>query len=348
MSEFHIKNHFVPECYLKRWEGQDKKVQVYRILVSHPNQRTWIRNSPASIAYQKHLYTQVIAGSESDEIERWLDKEYESPAECVLEKAVNNRKLSPDDWNILIRFLAAQDVRTPARLLEHLKRSENTFSKVLQDTLDKLKTKIENKDCDFLRDYDCSVKHAELIPLKITTHIDPEKHDGVLKLESYVGRSTWIFSIKHLLDQTEKVLHDHKWSIVKPARGHLWFTSDNPVIKLNYTNPTQYDLKGGWGKKKGNIIFPIGPEHAMFVQIGDKPPLKGQRLSLDQTFQFRKFIAENAYRMIYSKQIEKDIESLRPRVIDKDRVLKERAEMDYWHKANSDLEKEYIKSNRKA
>ncbi len=37
--------------------------------------------------------------------------------------------------------------------------------------------------------------------------------------------------------------------------------SDNPVIKLNYLNQNEYDLKGGWGKEKGNIIFPIGPDH---------------------------------------------------------------------------------------
>lgn len=346
-KQLHVKNHFVPQCYLKRWE-EDKKVFVYRTLVSNENVPLWNRYSTSAIAYHKHLYTQVLSGKETDVMEVWFDREFESPANEVIERATNDRKLSREDWNILIRFLALQDVRTPARMFEHLKRAEKEMSDTLQDVLNDLKMKLENQDHEALEKYDKPVANSKLLPLKVTTEFEDGKEVGILKAESYVGRSTWIHSIKHVLEHTEKVLHSHKWSIVKPAKGYSWFTSDNPVIKLNYTNSNTYDLRGGWGVNKGNIIFPIGPEHAMFVQIGDRPIPKGTRLTVAQTTEFRKFIAENSHRMIFSKHIDKEVSAFRKRVVDSDRIKRENEEMDKWHKKNSEMEREYFKSDKKS
>lgn len=107
MNQLREKNHYVPECYLKRWENRFGKVYVYRTLVSHPNVPVWKPFTTSAIAYRKHLYTQIISGSESDEIEKWLDREFESPANAVLDKATAGGRLSKDDWEILIKFLAA-------------------------------------------------------------------------------------------------------------------------------------------------------------------------------------------------------------------------------------------------
>jgi hypothetical protein len=148
MSEFHKKNHFVPECYLKRWQDSNNKICAYRTLVSHKNVPVWKRYSVSAIAYHNHLYTQMVAGVESDELERLIDKEYESPANAVLDKVVLEQRLSPDDWNILIRFLAAQDVRTPSRLFEHIKRCNETLPEILKSTLNQLTNKLEKNEIE--------------------------------------------------------------------------------------------------------------------------------------------------------------------------------------------------------
>ena len=347
MNQQHIKNHYVPECYLKRWANTNNRVYVYRTLVSHLNVPIWKLHSISAIGYQKHLYTHMISGLESDEFERWLDKEFEAPASRIIDKAVSDRRLNRDDWAILIRFLAAQDVRTPARLYEHLIRARKTMQEILNSILSDLEEKLTVSDLEAIKNGYAS-QDAELFPLKVSTHIEEGSDTGILKAETYVGRSTWLYSIKHVLEKTITILHKHKWTILKPTKGYNWFTSDNPVVKLNYYGPNKYDLKGCWGKQRGNIFFPIGPDHAMFVQIGDRPPLKGHRLALDQTLQFRKFSVENAYRMIFSEQIDGAIERLRPRIIDRDSFLRERSELGNWHKANLELEKKYIKSNRTA
>lgn len=347
MNQLHVKNHYVPESYLKRWENSEAKVYVYKTLVHHSNVPTWRTHSVSAIAYQKHLYTQLISGKESDEIETWLDREFESPANKVLDKATSGSRLTSGDWEILIKFLAAQDVRTPAKLFEHLQRAQKNFSETLQDVLSELKGKLESDDVAEIKSVS-KTPASESFPLKVTTHFERGSDTGILKAETYVGRSTWIYSIKHLLENTRKVLHAHKWSIVKPAKGYNWPTSDNPVVKLNYHSSGKYDLKGGWGLKKGNIFFPIGPEHAMFVQIGDRPIQKNTRLSVDKSNELIKIIAENAHRKIFSITENLDLPILRKRVVDANRLVREAEEMRLWHQKNIMMERNYLASNRNA
>lgn len=343
MGELHIKNHFVPECYLKRWTDSDRQICFYRTLVSHESVPIWKKRSVGAIAYHRHLYTHMLSGEESDELEKWFDCEYETPANEALDKAVFNQRLAVKDWHILIKFLAAQDVRTPARLFEHLRRSNELLPKILEDTLTKLKEKLECNEKRDVSKQKVNLKNTSLLPLKVTTESTSGEKGGVIKAETYAGRGTWLFSIRHLLENTSKILLKHKWTIVKPAKGFKWFTSDNPVVKLNFTDFQNYDLKGGWGKKKGNIFFPIGPEHAMFVQIGDKPMQKGTELSVDQTIFFRKIIAENAYRMIFSDSFDNEIEKILPRSVDSIQFNQEKAELEKWHDSNKQLELEYYK-----
>ena len=146
-----IKNHFVPQSYLKRWEDTEQKISVYKTLVSHSTAPNWKKYSAAAIAYHKNLYTQVLNGNESDELEKWFDREFEAPANSVLDKATQDQKLTKNDWNILIRFLAAQDVRTPKRMSEYLKRGTEKLSGALNEVLDEVKEKLENRDFESLK-----------------------------------------------------------------------------------------------------------------------------------------------------------------------------------------------------
>ena len=65
----------------------------------------------------------MIQGAERDEIENWFKHEFETPADEPIRKVIEDRALSASDWRALIRFVAAQDVRTPARLIQSMKRS---------------------------------------------------------------------------------------------------------------------------------------------------------------------------------------------------------------------------------
>lgn len=347
MNQLRAKNHFVPQCYLKQWADARQNVLEYQILVSHEDVPIWRSRSPSATGYQEHFYTLILDGTESDDFEKWLAEEFEEPAAPVINKVVNDKRLTPEDWKVLVKFLAAQDVRTPFRLLEHYRRSQEMMPKVLEEVLSDLKEELERDDSQIHEDNPEHLDNPVEFPLRVTTHIEEGEETGVVKAESYVGRISWLHSIRHLLTKTRKALHNHRWTIIKPAKGYSWFTSDNPVIKLNYNSDFDYDFGGGWGKAKGNIIFPLGPEHAMFVQIGDRPKPKGVRLSVAETIRIRRFIAENAHRKIYSKFEDNEVPLLRSRIVDAVQYNAEKKELADWHRNNAEMEMRYLASNRK-
>jgi hypothetical protein len=318
---------------------------VYRTLVSHVNLPIWKPYSTSAIAYHSHLYTQIINGKENDELERWFAREIEAPASRVIDKAISDQRLSKDDWHILIKLLAAQDVRTPSRMRQHIEWGIKSASDVLNEVLEDVKEKLEKGELTSIdQEAEGYEKKPNYFPLKVITESCPDSDIATLRAETFIGRSSWIHSIKHLLENTSQILYKHKWSIVRPAKGYYWFTSDNPVVKLNYTDHLNYDLLGGWGREKGNIIFPIGPEHALFAEIGGRPFPKGARLNLNLTLQFRKFIAENSHRMIFSFYEDTDVPRLKSRIVDNEQVKNEREEILNWHLANAHLEREYFHS----
>jgi hypothetical protein len=68
--------------------------------------------------------------------EIWLDREFEKPAEEPLRKASTGARMSYDDWKQLIRFVAAQDVRTPAYYWEQAQRADEQFPELMQTTIE--------------------------------------------------------------------------------------------------------------------------------------------------------------------------------------------------------------------
>ena len=130
VDKFRANSHYVPESYLNNWTDSNNKLLRYSLLVPHENYPIWKTSTPNGICKHRHLYTSLIDGKESDSIERWFDTDFESPAAEAIKKAVKEDRLSPKDWELLIKFLAAQDVRTPARMFEILKRGEKQSLKL--------------------------------------------------------------------------------------------------------------------------------------------------------------------------------------------------------------------------
>src|ERR1051326_560721 len=80
--------------YLEPWEDSDRQVWTYRLLVAHEKVPLWKLRSKKAVAWHSHLYTQIVTGRETDEIERWFDREFESPAKEPLTKALSDAQLT--------------------------------------------------------------------------------------------------------------------------------------------------------------------------------------------------------------------------------------------------------------
>lgn len=337
MKEFRRDNHFVPKLYLKKWGSEGLKVWGYRTLVSQENIPLWKLQSIRGVAYHKNLYTRFSADGETDEFELWFEKEFETPAEEALYKATSNLRLSAEDWRRLIRFAAAQSVRTPARLIKELERWRNDMPELLNSTLRDIVQGLG--DAKHIRDLPKPINTNDemIFPLRIKREPSDNPDFSLFKVETIVGRSLWLFGIKHILTNTIKVLLQHKWSILHVAPSVKWITSDDPVICLNYYEKEHYDFGGGWGFKGSEIIFPLSPKHILYTRVGYK---NGSRMdaSYELSMDLQRIIAEHSHRWIFAKEPINDIEELRARVIDKDAYRKEMEAWEQWHDDQSTAE----------
>ncbi|WP_031530883.1 DUF4238 domain-containing protein [Dyadobacter crusticola] len=337
-SEFRKNNHYLSQSYLKHWESSPNKVFVYRRLVSHDQVPVWKEESIEKFAYQEHLYTRRSNGLESDEIERRFANEFESPAESCIQNVVNEDRLTPDDWHKLVRFLALHDLRTPARLLEHIEKKPGIVSKIIEDVLAKIPEQLEQQQQQQNATNTSIDKLKTTFPLKITTEIKDGEEFGILNVETAAGRQSWLSLMEYQLEDTTQILHRHKWTIMHPANGMNWMTSDKPVIRLNYYKPGKYDFKGGLGNKGSEILMPLSPEHMLYTIVGKKPPQRGSRFSNEQTRILRRMIAEHAHRYVFAKYADDEVSLFMPRHIDAQIFKQEKEQWEKWHSEQSESE----------
>ncbi len=148
--------------------------------------------------------------------------------------------------------------------------------------------------------------------------------------------------MRHLLTSTLNRLSDHRWTILSAEDDLLWFTTDDPVVRLNFRSPSDYDFKGGWAVPKTNIFLPLSPKHLLFTQVGEKTYQRGEVLPRHMAIMLRRMIAEHAHRYIFSPCKDPAVPHYRPRVVDAEAIKNEQEEWRRWHEEQSVAERELI------
>jgi Protein of unknown function (DUF4238) len=335
------EHHYVPCVYLKNFADAGGKVFVYRLLVAHQNAREWQAVSPRGIGYHAHLYTRMVAGSASDEVEDWLGREFEAPAEEAIDRAIHDERLTPTHWRSLARFVAAQDVRTPARLMESIEEWPQTVPAILNEVLHEAVAKLQRAKQSGKAIETTRTPHSEYLPIRTHKRVVPGEPMGELPVETVAGRGFWLFTLKHLLTSTLNVLFEHRWTIVKPHGDTRWITSDDPVIRLNYNSPTDYNLHGAWGSKGTEILLPLGPKHLLYTQVGNRqPPQTGWMFPKEHTEMLQRIIAKHAHRLIFANAPSPLISTMRPRTVNPVALSAERQQWENWHDQQMKAERE--------
>jgi hypothetical protein len=291
--------------------------------------------STARLTRYTDLYTSSFWGTESDSFERWLNEEIEQPAVEPLAKVRADVPLVADDWKRLARYAAALDVRTPASYLEQKDRWVREVPITLKQTMTNLESRLRRA----IKRGEVPTKPpatSEAFPIKVT--LGPAEAGKVpVRAEVVMGREMWLWSQRHLLTNTAEVLAKHQWVVLKPHPGSAWFTSDHPMLRLNFYSPERYDFGGGWGNKGTELILPLSPEHLMYTKIGSK--WKGATvLSPEHTLQFQRFVSERAHRWIIASGKPMRAEMFRPRRVDLDAFRSEKHAWKLWHPRNREVE----------
>jgi uncharacterized protein DUF4238 len=173
--------------------------------------------------------------------------------------------------------------------------------------------------------------YSDYLPLRVTTEIQPGEECGKLKSEIVVGRGLWLFTLRHLLTQTARVLHQHRWTIRTLPKDLSWFTSDDPVIRLNAYGKERYDFEGRWDNPGTELLLPLSPRHLLYAQVRHKPPCRGSMMSRAEAELVRRFCAEHADRMIIAAFPDPNVPNLRPRIVDADLFRQESEQWRNWH-----------------
>lgn len=335
MTQLHKANHYVPQLYLKQW-SIDGQISTYRLLVQHENIPLWKDHSLRGIAFHQQLYTYVMGQEETDEFERWLDHEFEAPAEEAIRRAVNNKRMKPEHWKNLIRFAVAQDVRTPANLKTFLSRQQETLQALMNETVEDSIRWLEEAVESGVKLPANKANFFDSFPFKVTVNRAPDGN-GEVATKIILGRKLWLWVIRHHLTETIEKINHSRWTIVHAPAGITWPTTDNPVIKLNFYNAENYDFSGGWGAPNCDIFLPLSSKHLLHCSVGRKSWPKGTLLDKTTAALIRKIIIEHADRFIFDKK-RSDVHLIRPRVVSSEMFKKEQDVWQSWHREQSEAE----------
>ena len=140
--------------------------------------------------------------------------------------------LVADDWKRLARYVAALDVRTPASYLEQNARWATEVPITLKQTMTNLEPGLRQATKRGKLTTRPAVA-GEAFPIKVT--LGPAEGGKVpVRPEVVTGREMWLWSQHHVLTDTAQVLAERQWVILKPHPGSAWFTSDHPMLRLNF------------------------------------------------------------------------------------------------------------------
>lgn len=324
------KNHYVPQFYLKNWSQDNNKIWVYSLLVPDKRVPYWSEESIEYVAKWNDFYTRSNGVNESDDFEKWFNREFETPAQPIIEKLINGKNITRNEERILSRFIFAQSVRVPAKVDQFLNKARDSFNKVA-NKLEKMNSIPKSRPTPYKTD----------VPLPIKVYLNREKSE--VEIKTAISKSTYLFALKSLLTNSIAKVDFHYWRVIHAAKGISFPTSDNPVICMNYYGNNRYDFKGGFGRRRGNIVFPLSPECLAFTEIGSKTDYSQLDCSEEWSLFFRKIIIEHAFKYVYSNSRQKGMLAINPRIVNKNLFLAEKEKMSGWHKESIIIEQNLLR-----
>lgn len=329
------RNHYAPAAYLRGWANESDKVQTYALLVPHANVPRWKERSPENIAYRADLYTSVSGGTESDEFEQWITREVEEPALEPLRKVRADQEVTHDGIYRLARYALALDLRTPASYKEWLARTGSVLERHLDDATRHVTNRrawSAAKHRQNRAEESGETPASAMNLIKFELSFAEQEGSTVAHASALIGREQWLASIRYLLDESSVVpkhLRALRFHVVRPHRGHEWFTSDHPLVRLNAYADGTYDFKAGWGVENADVLLPLSPQHLLYARVGhEKAP---DTAPLELTGRLQRIIAEHAHRWIIARGRPARTEWWRRRVESRELYDEETEWWRQWH-----------------
>jgi hypothetical protein len=318
-------NHYLPQFYQRSWSRDGSQISRYRTLVSHERVQLWDFRSIKRGGYRKDLYTSVAKGVDSDALEKWFGQVVEDPAAPALAKIIEGKALTREDRRHLTLFAMAMDVRTPLSYVLWRERTTTEAPELLESTLGKVPEMLKNGRRPKSQGSP-PTDHDTMLPLRVKQEVDENGYIVRVGAELIIGREMWLWSIRHTLTKTVRKVPEPNWMVLHAAEDQAWFTSDQPVLRLGYNDPNNFDFGGGWGRRGCEVLLPISPRHLLYCKVGQKASGTAQ-LSRGQTYEMQRLLALRAWREIVALDPIGRVARFRPRKVDSTQF---QAEEDMW------------------
>lgn len=286
-KETHIKQHYVPQCYLRNFSPNGKFVYIYDKIIQKP-----FTNSLDSITCFDHFYEipkkylsekfNIPYGTKYFEkafFAEHIEKLYAKILDRIIDKADSWKKtkkvieiLTKNEKEELAQLIAIQHLRMP-NIKDEI---SNSYEKAMLECFDIIKSgiininlEIENKETniEYDKDYD-SILHSKLYT----------NEKLVSDFATQILNKNWVFYINENSD---------------------FYTSDNPIIIKPHIKNKQrfYD---GFGMQGVEIIFPISKSIVMTMWDSNYFPEKQKdTFELITAKQIREY---NCYQYIWSNR----------------------------------------------
>ncbi len=327
-------HHYIPQMYLSKW-ATDKKIFVYRFLVSNEKVPLWSAQSIAHTASLNKLYVDIQDNQEYDSLEHTFDADYESPAKEAFEKIIKGSKMTTGDWIKISDYIVAQYVRTPSFYFYITDVGKAIVPEAIE-TMSKELTRIRPEDLK-KTSVESTKKLPERILLPFSFHFIDMKSDdkySLLEIKTIIGKQLWLYSIPLFLRKESALLNyirNLKWSIVTISENMPIPSCDNPVVlcEIDGDKIVRIPPTTGVAGRNKIILFPISPRIVLLGTYTRKFPW---RMQADEHMaeMCRKAIVDNALMYIYSNHEDPIIPILKPRVIDSQEFKRYKDQFDTW------------------
>ena len=263
MNKVNVKQHVVPQSYLRRFAKKNKNNKGYHIGVRRHDKNDILLFVKAidDIAYVDNYYD-VSVRDDPKHWERYFSREieplYGTSLGNIISKAVltmpDHRVLCDNDKHILAELISFQFLRVPAFLNHHIERGVEFGQKLKKQIIQLFEHRISKDQIDNLNN---------------------------LTIDSDLVKDITFDAISDSERLTEfaKILEDRIWTIDCNNTVIPFITSDNPVILYNFINGTADYKSSGIGRQDTIILFPLSSRH--LLQIFPKELLGKTGIKID-------------------------------------------------------------------
>ncbi|WP_419210896.1 DUF4238 domain-containing protein [Maribacter sp. X9] len=288
-KDTHIKQHYIPQCYLRNFSPNGKFINIYDKIVSKS-----FSNSLDSIAdfdyfyeipkkylsekfnipYGTKYFEKAFFAEHIEKIYAQILDKIVHKANCWIKTKERIEILTKNEKEELAQLIAIQHLRMPNVKDDN----SNTFEKAMLESFDIIKSGIininpviDNKEIiiEYDKDYD-TVLHSNLYA----------NEKLVSDFATQVLNKDWFFYISENTD---------------------FYTSDNPIIiKPHIQNERNY--YDGLGMKGVEIIFPISKSIILIMRDSNYFPEKQGKENTFELINLKQMREYNCYRYIWANR----------------------------------------------